>query len=104
MENTKDTNIPVPYIAYEASEARWERTTKRLIAVVMAAVILLVASNGAWLWAWVQYDYSGETTTTETVTVDGKDGIANYVNRGGSVVYGFGETCEENHEEQDADA
>ena len=104
MESTKDTNITVPYIAFEASQARAERIMKRLIAVLLVTVILLVASNGAWLWAWVQYDYSGETTTKGSVTVDGKDGVASYVNRGGSIVNGFGETCEKDYENPDADA
>ena len=36
----------------------------------------------------VQYDYSSEATTTETVTVDGQDGSANYVSRGGSIING----------------
>lgn len=63
----------VPYIAYESSEARWERTVKRLIIALTITVILLVGSNGAWLWAWMQYDYTGETTSTETIyTQDGQ--------------------------------
>lgn len=83
MENTN-----VPYIVYESAQARAERTVKRLIVALVLAVVLIFASNAAWLWAWMQYDYTGEMTTTETVTVDGKDGIANYASNGGSVVNG----------------
>ena len=83
MENTN-----VPYIAYEGSMARYERQCRRLVIALVVAIVLIFATNAIWLWAWCQYDYTGETTTTETVTVDGKDGIANYANNGGSVVNG----------------
>lgn len=79
----------VPYIVHESTQARLERIIKRLTIALIVAVIFVFASNAAWLVAWCQYDYASETT--ETVTVDGKDGIANYANNGGSVVNGFGE-------------
>ena len=94
---------PIPYIAYESAQARFERTNRRLIIVLIIAVALVFISNAAWLWAWMQYDYTSETMTTETVTVDGKDGIANYVNNGGSVVNGTGETDKNNRPAEDTD-
>lgn len=85
MENTN-----VPYIVYESAQARSERLIKRLIIALVLSVVLLFASNVIWVYEWTQYDYTSETT--ETVTVDGKDGVANYANNGGSVVNGIGET------------
>lgn len=83
-------NNPISFVAFEATCTRFDRIIKRLTVALVVCIILVFASNAVWLYAWMQYDYSSteETTTTETVTVDGKDGIANYVNRGGSVVNG----------------
>lgn len=86
MEN----NSPVSFIAFEATCTRFDRIIKRLTIALVICIVLVFASNAVWLYAWMQYDYSSteETTTTETVTVDGKDGVANYANHGGSVVNG----------------
>ena len=66
----------VPYIVYEGTIARFERTIKRLIIVVLLAIVLLFASNGLWLYEWCQYDYAD-------VTVDSQDGgNANYLQAG----------------------
>lgn len=46
----------IPYIAYEGAMARHERTVKRLIIGIVIAVILLFATNVAWLYVWSQYD------------------------------------------------
>ena len=83
-------NNPISFIAFEATCTRFDRIIKRLTIALMICILLVFASNAAWLYAWMQYDYSGvdETTTTETVTVDGKEGVANYASHGGSVVNG----------------
>lgn len=87
-----DNNNPVSFIAFEATCTRFDRIIKRLTIALVICILLVFASNAAWLYAWLQYDYSGvdETTTTETVTVDGKEGVANYASHGGSVVNGSG--------------
>ena len=59
-----------------------------MIVALVLAVVLLFVSNAIWLWAWMQYDYVSDSTTTETITVDGKDGAANYANNGGSIING----------------
>lgn len=79
--------MDVSYILYESAMARNERTVKRLIIALMVCVALLFASNGAWLYAWSQYDYSNEEST-ETVTVDAKEGTANYIGNDGDIVNG----------------
>ena len=40
----------VPYIVHEASMARMERQAKRLWITVLALIVFLVATNGAWIW------------------------------------------------------
>ena len=74
----------VPYLYYESSMARNERTVRRLIVALIVAVSMIFASNFAWLYYWNQYDYESE----ESVTVDAKDGIANYIGGMGDIVNG----------------
>lgn len=62
-----DRNIP--YIAFELTQAKHERTVKRLVTALILAIILIFVSNAAWLWAWCQYDYTSETIT---YTQDGR--------------------------------
>lgn len=70
-------------LALEYAEARHERTVKRFILAIIIMFILFFANNAAWLYAWMQYEYVGEE-----VTVDGTDGIAGYVNNGGTFING----------------
>jgi len=63
MEDKRLDHRDVPYLIYEATQARNERTIKKLIIVVVIAIALMFISNAIWLWAWMQYDYSSETTT-----------------------------------------
>lgn len=55
----------VPFVVHESAMARNERTVKRLVIALIAAIVLIFASNAIWLYAWMQYDYSGEGTATE---------------------------------------
>lgn len=70
----------VPYLVFEGQMARNERTIKRLIIALIIAVILIFATNMAWLYAWNLYDYS-----TETVEIDSGEGIANYIGNDGEI-------------------
>lgn len=70
----------VPYLVYEGQMARNERSIKRLIIALIIAVILIFATNMAWLYAWNLYDYS-----TETVEIDSGEGIANYIGNDGEI-------------------
>ena len=47
----------VPLYIYEGTTARFERSIKRLIIVIIIAIALLFLSNLAWLYCWMQYDY-----------------------------------------------
>lgn len=76
----------VPYAAYEGLQVRHERTVKRLIIAIIVTVILMFASNMAWLYAWQSYDYESEETA---VIVDSKDGgNANYIGNDGDITNG----------------
>lgn len=80
----EDKIMTVPYIVYEGEQARNERNVKRLIIALVVSIVVLFVSNAMWLMAWMQYDYSGE----ELVTVDGREGIANYIGNDGSIFNG----------------
>jgi len=74
----------IPYIVYEQSETRHERTVKKLILALIIAIILMFASNGLWLYCWMQYDYSTESS----VEVESEDGNANYIGNNGVISNG----------------
>lgn len=84
-EHKRDVQ-PVPYIVHEAAMARQERHAKRLVIALVLAVVMIFASNMAWLWFFNQYEYVA--AETQTVTVDGKDGVANFIGADGSIVNG----------------
>lgn len=93
-------NKTVPYLVFEGSQARAERTIKRLIIALIIVTALMFISNIAWLWAWTSYDYVSEEST---ITVDSNDGgNANYIGRDGDINNGTNSGEEENqdtHEE-----
>lgn len=74
MEDNK-----VPYIVFEGTVARFERTVRRLVIVLAIAILLLFASNALWIYEWMQYDCTD-------VTVDSQDGgNANYIGANGVI-------------------
>lgn len=71
----------VPYVVYEKTMARFERTIKRLIYVIVLLIIIL----GAMIYEWTQWDYSD-------VVVDSTGGgQAAYMGDGASGVINNGE-------------
>lgn len=55
----------VPYIAYEGTQARNERTINRLFIIIIVSIILSFASNAAWLYyesqfKTISYEQDGE--------------------------------------------
>ena len=76
-------NAQIPLIAYEVVQAKNERTVKRLIVALIIAVVLMFASNALWLYAWTQYDYFAHDY--DVISIDGKDGIANYIGNDGVI-------------------
>ena len=69
----------VPYIVYEGTIARFERTVRRLLWLLAFVIFLLVASNGYWIYNFSLWDFSD-------VTVDSQDGgNASYIGANGVV-------------------
>lgn len=78
-EYNTDADNRVPFIVYEGTVARFERTIKRLIVLVGITILLLFASNAIWLYVWNQYDY-------EDVSIENQDGgNANYIGANGYI-------------------
>ena len=72
----------IPYIAYESEMARHERTIKRLLVAVVISVVLLFASNVAWLWFFNQFDYASDMVSLDS----SEEGNASYMGAGASGV------------------
>ena len=71
MNNEKQDNMAnIPYIAFEATQARSERHIKRLIVALIISIVITFATNLAWLYTWNQYDYESESVT-RTFVQDG---------------------------------
>ena len=95
----KKTPEPISYFTHEEAMVRNERTIKRLIISLVISIFLMFFNNVVWLYAWMQYDY--ESSETQTVSIDGKEGNANYIGNDGSIVNGkdsnnYKETTKEN--------
>lgn len=60
-----ESMIQVPYIVYEGTMARMERTIKRLFILLIVTVLIIFISNGIWIWYLNQYEYYIETTSYE---------------------------------------
>ena len=73
----------VPYIAHESAVARLERVIKRLWVLALVLIVLLAASNAAWIWWESQYQ-----TIETTVTQENADGYNNYIGNDGDIVNG----------------
>lgn len=79
MEN--NDNITMSRIAFERMQAKDEKNDRWRNIIIIILIVLLAATNGAWLIAWNQYDYS----STEMVDIDGKEGNANYIGGNGEI-------------------
>lgn len=71
----------VPYIAHESAVARLERVIKRLWVLVLVLIILLAASNAAWLY----YESSFEEIRIEQ---DNESGYNNFIGNDGDIYNG----------------
>lgn len=90
LKNTeeRETVESVPYIVYEATQARNERTVKRLVAIIITAIVLLFASNLVWIWYINQYDYASYEVSTD----GGGDAYYNELVGDGQINYGESES------------
>lgn len=92
MDSTTDEKIvSVPYFVYEGEQTRMERINKRLVTALIIVLLALVFTNAMWLYSWTQYDYTSEDSV---VTVDSRNGVANYVGNDGYIMYGSDSSSE----------
>lgn len=83
---TGNQPISVPYIVHESSMVRAERQAKRLIAIIILLIVLLVGSNIGWLVYESQFE---DVITSEEIIVDAEEnGIANYIGNDGDIYNG----------------
>lgn len=83
MENNE--NITMSRIAFERMQAKDERNDRWRNIIIIILIVLLAATNGAWLYAWNQYDYSSSQSVD--IKADG-DSNANYIGNDGSITNG----------------
>lgn len=73
------TPTNVPYVVHESAMARAERQAKRLVAVIILLIVLLVGSN----ICWIAYENSfDDMTETYTVEQDGAETNNSVINGG----------------------
>lgn len=84
----------IPFVVFEACEARHERREKRLIAIIIILIAVFILSFGAYAgysqYMWSQYEF-----VDETVEIDTHEGPANYMgeNNSGDIVNYGQDTC-----------
>ena len=91
MENNE--NITMSRIAFERMQAKDERNDRWRNIIIIILIVLLAATNGAWLYAWNQYDYA--STQTE---VNADNGTANYIGRDGDINNGTNSSKNKNED------
>lgn len=70
MENERKAPEPVPFAVYECSTAHLKSIINRLIWFLVASVIMLFASNMAWIWYESQFEtitYQQEGATLNNI-------------------------------------
>lgn len=88
-DGENSTAASVPYIVFEAEQARHERTIKRLLIGLIISILVSFAINIAWLVAWCQYDYY-----SEDIQLDAGSGNANYIGNDGDIYNGTDKSTE----------
>ena len=81
--NTNDMAV-MPIAQHEKDQNRLMSIIKRLIAVIVTLIVLLVGTNVGWLIYEAQYEAVEETTITQ----ENEDGYNNYIGNDGDIVNG----------------
>lgn len=93
-----DNKTNIPYIVYEGEMARAERNFKRMWAVVIVLVSLLVATNTGWLV------YESQFETVETTQIEAEqDGSGVNIVGGGDISYGAESYSHQDENESEED-
>lgn len=75
---------PVPYRVHTEDMARLERTIKRLYILLILVIVLLCASNAAWIWYENQFE-------DVVVTQENEDGYNSFIGNDGDI-FNYGQT------------
>ena len=84
-----DTNVP--YIVFESSQARLDKVNRRSWILTIILIILLFATNGAWLCYEMQFNTVTETTTVTQTT---EEGANNFIGNDGDIENGEADSNE----------
>ena len=68
----------VPFVVFESAMAQKERMLKRLWQTIILLIVLLVASNGAWLWYESQFE-------EVVVTQENDNGYNGFIGNDGTI-------------------
>ena len=93
--NTNDMAV-MPIAQHEKDQNRLMNIIKRLIAVIVILIVLLVGSNVGWLIYESQYEVVEESTA---ITQENAKGYNNYIGNDGDIVNG--ETESDNTESKE---
>lgn len=91
LEMEKQMQMSVPYIVHESAQARAERHIRRLVIALIIAIIVIFATNVAWIWYISQYDFS----TEEIIVGTEGEGNANYIGQDGDIANGIHQSNKE---------
>lgn len=75
---------PVPYRVHAEDMARLERSNKRLWILLILVIVLLCASNAAWIWYESQFE-------DVVVTQENEDGYNSFIGNDGDI-FNYGQT------------
>lgn len=78
MDRDNTPNLPnVPYIVYEETMVKFERTIKRLWVLGIILIICLVLTNSLWVYYESQWEVVETTTVTQDLDAHHGDAIIN---------------------------
>ena len=72
-----DLQAKIPYVAHESAMSRADRQNKRLWILIILLVVLLVASNCAWLWYESQFETVSEIEEYDASADDDGNAVIN---------------------------
>lgn len=79
-KSCKGNREQIPYIVHEGAMSRMERVNKRLIAIIVLLIVLLISSNIAWLIYESKY---------QDICIEAEqDGYGVNIVGGGDITYG----------------
>lgn len=90
--NEKDEKAAVPFYVFESFRIHNQKIITTLIVALIVTIVLLFATNIAWLTYESQFDYADEE-----VTLGAQDnGNANYIGQDGDISNGIHQSQNEN--------